>query len=317
MAQASWPSPTYNSRAVSDAEYERIHPLTTDGIFGSSADPAVVYADGSGMTVKIRANKYGLVRGHAWASGPTEFSLTIANNPGSQTRFDIPVLRLDRATWNVTAAIRQGSPGGGLPALIRNDGTTGLWEIPLGEVTVAGNATTILSGHVKRREYWHGSPVRECTQTTRPLWAGPGEIWYETDTGRWIGWSSQAGQWVVLGPLSFTVPDTGWLNLPINTADWTANGSNYVRKYGPVCVFNVEVIAANTIIESEIDANALLVGTVPAAVRPGSTVWFAVALSSDRYARVHIDNTGALKLQQINETLAEGNALRATGTYMI
>lgn len=110
MAQNSWPSPTYNARAVTDLEYEKLSArFSDDGIYGSPSDTAVVAA-GVGLSVDVRANVYGSVRGRAWSSGTTAVNLPVASNSSGSTRIDWVVLRLDRSTWNVRAVIRQGTP---------------------------------------------------------------------------------------------------------------------------------------------------------------------------------------------------------------
>ncbi|MFJ1782611.1 hypothetical protein ACIOKA_38530 [Streptomyces anulatus] len=179
MAQDSWPSPDHNSRGVTDSEYEQIaQRFSDDGVYGSPADAQVVTA-GSGLTVNIRAGVTASVRGHAWTSGASSVILQIPPNPAGQTRTDRIVLRLDRATWNVRAAVKTGTAGSGPPPLTRNAGTTGVWEILLGTVTVQSNA---LSVTVVRGELYVGTRVRPALSTARNPYPEQGELAYDTDT---------------------------------------------------------------------------------------------------------------------------------------
>lgn len=214
MAEASWPSPSHGSpaRAVTDAEYPHLASWASDGVFASGSD--VVYGNSSGMQVHVRANKYGIVRGHAWSSGTSEYNLTIGSNSSGSTRIDTVVLRLDRSTWNVTAAVRAGTPGGGAPALQRDTGDTGLWEIPLADVTVINGAASISAGNVKSRPLLQAGGARACTllsDVQSTLTAGA--IVWESSTGRWIGWNGSAG--IVF------YEDTGWIAATPDVTYWT------------------------------------------------------------------------------------------------
>jgi hypothetical protein len=186
MAQASWPSPTHNSRNVTDAEYERIAArFSDDGVYGDPDDSAVV-SPGVGLSVDILADVYGSVRGHAWHSGTTGDTLAISSNSSGSTRVDWVVLRLDRSDWTVRAAVREGTPGSGAPALVQDDGDTGMYEIPLAKATTPSGATTVT---VTRAEQYVGTRVRPCTSDQRPMAPRRGEAAYELDTGRLILWN--------------------------------------------------------------------------------------------------------------------------------
>ncbi|WP_217545561.1 hypothetical protein [Streptomyces sp. GbtcB6] len=176
MAQDSWPSPSHNARALTDVEYELLAArFSDDGVYGSPSDTPVVSA-GAGLSVDVRAGVYASVRGHLWYSGTAVTNLTIAANPTASTRFDRVVLRLDRSTWNVTAAVKQGTAGAGTPDLTRDTGSTGVWEIPLATVTVAASAT---GAGVAAKELYVGSRVRPCTSISLPDAPGPGDLVFQ------------------------------------------------------------------------------------------------------------------------------------------
>lgn len=149
MASSTWPDGT--PRTVDDNEYELLGSAwSTDGIVGSSSDAPIVYADSSGMLVKVRAQKNAVVHGHGWYSGTTDITKTISANASGQPRIDLVVLGLDRATQLVTEYVKTGTPAANPqpPTLLRDPIGTGKWEIPLARVTVASGAATIGPGSV-------------------------------------------------------------------------------------------------------------------------------------------------------------------------
>lgn len=84
-------------------------------------------------------------------------SLAIANNSSGSTRIDRIVLRLNRTTNSLVAAILQGTPGAGAPALTQVAG--GTYELLLGQVTVANGAVTITPMLVADNRTYSGSSV--------------------------------------------------------------------------------------------------------------------------------------------------------------
>ncbi|MGW3486567.1 hypothetical protein [Streptomyces sp. NPDC001054] len=222
MAQDSWPSPAHNSRAVTDSEYEILSaPGIEDGVQGDPTQTAVVSA-AAGLAVTVRANVTASLRGFSWTSGTTAVNLPIAANTSGKERKDWVVLRLDRSAWTVRAAIRQGTPGSGLPALVQDPPTSGVYEITLAQVTVPNNATSVT---VIRNELYAGVSVRPGTSArpnTRPR---RGDLEYQTDTGRLVLWSGSA--WRTVYEDSGEVTLTGW------ASTWNAAGDSVaVRRTG-------------------------------------------------------------------------------------
>ncbi|MFJ1657151.1 hypothetical protein [Streptomyces anthocyanicus] len=209
MAQLSWPSPDYNTRAVNDSEYEALSArFADDGIDGRPSDPAVVTA-GAGLSVNVRADVYGNVRGRAWYSGSTTVNIAIGANASGATRIDRIVLRLDRADWTVRAVPKTGTPGAGAPALSQALGETGVYEVPLARVTVLAGAAAV---SVTREELFIGTRFRPCTSSTRNPNPTFGEGGVEYDTGRVIFWDGAA--WRILyshsGPLEVNASISSW-----------------------------------------------------------------------------------------------------------
>ncbi|MEU4169432.1 hypothetical protein AB0F46_21475 [Streptomyces sp. NPDC026665] len=219
MAQDSWPSPAHNARVVTDLEYEKIAArFSGDGVYGEPGDTAVV-ASGTGLSVDVRANVYASVRGHAWTSGTTTVNLSVTANTSGSTRTDRVVLRLDRSTWTVRAAVKAGTPGGGAPALTQDAGDTGTYEIPLSTVTIPSGASTIT---VARSELYVGVRIRPCTSTTRNPNPAPGELCFETNTGRMRVWTGIA--WVGV------FDDSGQINVNSPLLAWTITVDSVLQK---------------------------------------------------------------------------------------
>lgn len=151
MAESSWPT-VAGSHAISDTQWELMaQGFAADGVIGLPTDTAVVYADSTGLQVKIRAGKYGLVKGHGWQSGTAEFTKAITANNSGQTRIDLVVLRFNRTDQTVTVQVKAGTPGSGAAPALQQDASStgaGLYEIGLAKVTVATGASTISSGNV-------------------------------------------------------------------------------------------------------------------------------------------------------------------------
>jgi hypothetical protein len=149
VAESSWPSPS-NGRVIDDTQYEKLAVSygPSAGVVGDFTSPQLVYGDSTGMQIKIAADRYALVRGHAWWSGSSIFTKAISANASGSTRTDLVVLRLSRTTWDVTVVVVAGTPGSGAPAPTQNLGTTGSYDLPLATVTVASGAATISAANV-------------------------------------------------------------------------------------------------------------------------------------------------------------------------
>jgi hypothetical protein len=162
VAESSWPT-VAGSRIVTDDQWELLSiGFGVDGVLGLPTDSSVVYGDASGRQVKVRAGKIGHIGGHGWASGTSDVVKTIGANSSGSTRIDLIVLRLTRSTLAVTAEVVAGTPGAGVPALTRNarGAGTGVWEIPLAQVTVVNGAATISAGDVTDIAWYsHGNTV--------------------------------------------------------------------------------------------------------------------------------------------------------------
>lgn len=302
MAEASWPSPNHGApaRAVTDAEYPHLAPWAADGVFQSSSD--VVYGNSSGREVHVRAGKYGIVQGHAWESGTSEFALTIAANASGSTRTDTVVLRLDRSTWDVNIVVRQGTPGAGPPTLQRDSGDTGLWEIPVADVTVDNVAATIAAGKVYARPLLQSGAIRPCTVITDiQSTLAVGDLVFEASTGRWIGWTT-SGASVLAGQ------DTGYSNLAI-IGNWTVGGfTPQIRSRGGWVYLRGSITRTVNTLQST-DTNSPI-GTIPAVYRPAGTHNWGQLTSAMGHVRLQVDYaTGALAIVDLSSDITVGRAV--------
>ncbi|WP_309049290.1 hypothetical protein [Streptomyces sp.] len=192
---------------MTDVEYELLAArFSDDGIYGDPSDTAVVSA-GTGLSVNVRAGVTGSLRGHGWMSGTSTVTLPVDANSSGATRRDLVVLRLDRSDWTVRAAVKTGGPW--LPSPTQDTGDTGVYEIPLAEVTVLSGASSVT---VTRGELYVGGRFRPCTSTTRDPAPRVGDGCVETDTGRVRVWNGSS--WGVVysnsGVVDISSPLSAW-----------------------------------------------------------------------------------------------------------
>jgi hypothetical protein len=228
VAQISFPESDYNSGVLTEAEWERVASrYTDDGVDGNPSQSAVVTA-GVGLSVSIAANCRGQVRGFNWETDGTGDSLEIAANSSGSTRVDWVCLRLDRSTWAVRAVVKQGTPGAGSPALLRQDSSAGgtVWEVPLALVSIPNGASSV---SVTRYEQYIGSRITPCTSSTRPVLPRRGDTIHETDTGRWLGWDGSS--WRVI------YSDSGVVVVNGTASPWSVNVDTVLEhRSGVVCL---------------------------------------------------------------------------------
>lgn len=273
MAQGSWPAPGHNDRAVTDLEYERMAArFSDDGIYGSPADAAVVSA-GTGLSVNIRPNVYGSLRGHAWTSGPDGDTINLSANISGQTRIDRIVLRLDRSDWTVRAVAKSGTPGGGVPSLAQSIGDTGTYEIALAEAQVLSGAGSVT---VTRKELYVGTRHRPCTSSTRNPVPAVGEINFEVNTGRSVQWTGSS--WRVLSD------DSGEININSPLSAWTNNIDCILqRRNGVVCCRFGSMTRAAGNLSSGTESRLPIM--IPSAYRHPTRDQYGLAMVSGEIAR--------------------------------
>jgi len=200
MAEASWPADDYNDGEVTEAEYEKlVSPTEASGVAGDVAQNPVVYADGTGRQIKLRSFRSANIRGFHWDSGETETIFAIAANAGA-VRYDLIVLRLDRATWHVRLAIVQGTSGNPVPTVTQDTGTTGVYEVAVAVVTVATGTASLASGTVEVVQPHIGHfplSVRDAAGLENAK-HGNGQRVYQSDIDTW--WTSDGTDWSADSP---------------------------------------------------------------------------------------------------------------------
>ncbi|PRZ12359.1 hypothetical protein CLV36_11423 [Laceyella sediminis] len=108
---------------------------------GSTGDCAV--SPGTGLQVKVAPGK-AWVKGHMWKHTADYIYLPIDANTSGSSRTDLIVLRVDFTNNFMTYTVIQGPY-----AVPINNSTT--WDLPLAEVTVPNNASSISAADIKDR----------------------------------------------------------------------------------------------------------------------------------------------------------------------
>jgi hypothetical protein len=114
--------------------------------FALSAAPLQVFADSTGMQVKVQPGAAG-IRGFYYDSDAI-LTKSIAAANATNPRIDRVVLRLDAPLNTISVAVVQGTPAASpaVPSLTQTDG--GVWELPLAQVRVNAAVSTIQSSNV-------------------------------------------------------------------------------------------------------------------------------------------------------------------------
>lgn len=288
MAQVSYPNSAHNSRAVTEAEFEKlVEASEAVGIIGSPAQTAVIYADNTGRLVKLRANKSAQVRGFHWDSGSTETNFALAANAGA-TRLDLIVLRLTRSTWVVEVAVVTGVSGSPAPAPTQDLGSSGVYELALAVVTVPNGATSTTAGQVSAVEVFMKSTDVSVRDTTGQAYVveEPGRIAYRDDD-EVFQWNNGT-DWRTF--IEWTTPAAFG-----NVAGW--NNSSYWQRVNGIVTVWVETSRSGANVSSGV---ASTLATLPAGARPSRTIQFAGYLDAGRGCALTITTAGVLSLSAHN-----------------
>lgn len=139
------------------------------GVLIAERDQFEVFADSSGMQVKLKAGEC-WIRGH-WGMLDAQATVPIAAAHATLARIDRVILRahfLNNAVeWDVLTGTAASSPVA--PALTQN---TSVWEISLATVSVAAGATTVAASNVTDTRLLTGSPIGYARHT----WGGSSNV---------------------------------------------------------------------------------------------------------------------------------------------
>lgn len=116
----------------------------TDGIFNGGTN-CQVYATGSDYIIRIKVGR-GWIQGYYYALKDSERLLVPDAADATQDRIDRVVLRLSvaQAARSITAVIKKGTAGSGIPPALERDLTgSGVYELSLAQVLVGAAVTTI------------------------------------------------------------------------------------------------------------------------------------------------------------------------------
>lgn len=293
MGQTSWPVPNTDpnlDRAVSDVQYEQLAEMySANGLYGSPGDTPLCYADSTGRWVKMRPNRQALVQGHPWRTDGD--GLVVPIGAASAARVDLVVLRLTRSTWTVTAEVRQGVAGGTAPAPQQDADVTGagtgMWELPIAEITVPSGAVTITAAQVKPVAWYLAPPPLSATASTMPP-TRPGQLVTQTDTGRLV--MANGSVWHIVG-------ENGPLTkLPAASSGWDATKANiYVRRRNGHVWF--QALAYKTSPSTDLAANTdVNLCILPEEFRPLQS-FYATGFCQEALARFYFNaSTGAVSM---------------------
>lgn len=288
MGETSWPLPA-TGRAVDDIQFEQLMAtLTGDGLYGYPTSTTPVYADATGMHVKVRPNVAGAVRGHGWRTDENGLTLSIGANSGA-TRVDLVVLRLDRSDWSATMKVRAGSPGGAAPTPVQQPDSEaagdGIWEIPIAEVRVGSGVSTILPSDVKPVARYAGRPPVVVPYGSLPP-PQPAliaiEVNPDTPTAQRVS-VSDGTRWLTIGE------DVGPANVALGT-NWEGIINRVYRRNG---------FAALTLTFSRPTINlpagsSVQVGVIPAGYRPTQQTWTVGVVQGGGTCDVTIHTNGVI-----------------------
>lgn len=272
-----------------------------------------VYADGTTpRAVKIRADQFASVRGFGWTSGAEEIVKEIDANATGSTRIDRVALELNRSTWNVRAVIVPGTAGAGAPDLNRNEGPSGVFQVPLARVTVPSGAASISSAQVYVDGHRVGSRVRTWVNAADMLFPKMGEIGFDYTTRNWFGWN---------GTQRMNISsDTGWVNLSLNGSNgdaWNSAGANRIRAINGVAYLQVNVTrwATNGLGLSDEDGSTPFV--LPAGFRPAVGPVTGHGNHARNSVMLYIYPNGDVRIYPLNQDMPANRRVYADATFPI
>lgn len=305
MAETSGP---FDGTELAEADWEQMLQHVIHGVIGSPGSPALSAGPSATLARGVDINTgNALMLGH-WYRNSAVKTLQSSVNSTSSPRIDRAVLRLDRTANAVTLEKIEGTPGG-QPPIPANTAT--ITEVPVHRWTI-GAGGTVATALTDERPFL-GSVVAPCTSTNRPLNPWSGMVGYETDTGRWVGWTGSV--WRVISEET----DSGDLTLPIGLSTrWKEYSPGLIgrRRAGLVTVeINVQRIGETLNTDNSDDSGGSLITTLPAVLRPARQLHRPVVITGGMYGRIRYEVGGGVYLQATNVDVSVGRFVRFGHTW--
>lgn len=295
MAETSGP---FDATDLTEADWELMIDQIVDGALSGLA------ASASGSVVRGVDFTAGtaLVRGHWYRNSATLTKASTANG-ASSARIDRAVYRLDRTANTVTIEVLTGTPGSSTPPALTNTST--VTERPFKRWTVGPAATVISDLTDESQALRRGN--RSCTSTNRPVDPAASDAAYETDTGRWIGWTGSA--WVVLAE------DTGWTNLSMNGANgafWVNTASRVRKRNGVVHLHFAVKRWPDSALGVDDDSVPINLG---AAYRPTADT-IGYAYHGDSSVALQVEADGDVRLIPLGTGIPANRTVKGSATWL-
>lgn len=143
MAQTSWP---FENVDTSETQFSQWARNIGEGIKSGSLNELEVFADSTGMQVKVKSGQ-AMVRGHYYQNSAEE-TIAVTTADPSNPRIDIVILELDPSANSIVLKVTAGTPGAtpSAPSLVQTDG--GVYQLQLAEVLVGAGVTTIAADKI-------------------------------------------------------------------------------------------------------------------------------------------------------------------------
>lgn len=305
MAETSGP---FDAADLTEGDWEQMLQHVVHGVIGGPGSSALSASPSSSLARGVDINiGNALMLGH-WYRNSAIKTLQSSVNGTSSPRIDRAVLRLDRTANTLTVEKIEGTAGGQAPTPTN---TATVTETPVHRWTIGPGGTAATSLTDERP--FLGSLVVPCTSTNRPLNPFTGMVGYETDTGRWIGWTGST--WRVISEET----DSGDILLPIGLPTrWKEYSPGLVgrRRAGLVTVeINVQRIGDTLNTDNSDDSGGSLITTLPAVLRPVRQLHRPVVITGGMFGRIRYQTDGGVYLQATNVDVSVGRFVRFGHTF--
>ncbi|EFL15318.1 tail fiber domain-containing protein [Streptomyces sp. C] len=186
MAITSYP---FDAQAVTETQFSQMFREFQDsGVVASFGSSGFTVTAGTAMTLNVSSG-LAFLRGFMAQATATETVTIPAAN--TSLRVDRVILRLDPALNSVVLAVKTGTAGSSTPpSLTQTD--TGIYELPLAQVTVNANVTSITSSDITRTRPFVGTRILCWNTNTRPASPRLGQIGWNADTSSFEFWNDTA-----------------------------------------------------------------------------------------------------------------------------